>query len=140
MKPTKHTVVEGDSLSSIAAQYHLSVDDVKTWNHLKSDSAFLVSVLRLTEPEDNPVTIKPDQTEKATMVNDSKKTASNKDKNKDKEVMKTSDKPRVHVVKVGDSLSDLAAHYGVSQQAIRDANKFKDDNVLLGQTLKIPTP
>lgn len=140
VKPTKHTVVEGDSLSSIAAQYHLSVDDVKTWNHLKSDSAFLGSVLRLTEPEDNPVTIKPDQTEKATKVNDSKKTASNKDKNKDKEVMKTSDKPRVHVVKVGDSLSDLAAHYGVSQQAIRDANKFKDDNVLLGQTLKIPTP
>ena len=36
VKPTKHTVVEGDSLSSIAAQYHLSVDDVKTWNHLKS--------------------------------------------------------------------------------------------------------
>jgi N-acetylmuramoyl-L-alanine amidase len=54
--------------------------------------------------------------------------------------VKTPEKPRVHVVKVGDNLSDLAVHYGVSKQAIRDANKFKDDNVLLGQTLKIPKP
>lgn len=139
VKPTKHTVVEGDSLSSIAAQYHLSIEDVKTWNHLKSDNAFLGSVLRLTEPEGEktPSTLKSNQTEKTMVVNnDSKKTASNKDK----EVTKMPEKPRVHVVKVGDNLSDLAAHYGVSKQAIRDANKFKDDNVLLGQTLKIPTP
>jgi N-acetylmuramoyl-L-alanine amidase len=45
-----------------------------------------------------------------------------------------------HKVKAGDSLSTIAAQYGVSMQSIRDLNKLKDDNVVLNTTLKIPTP
>ena len=45
-----------------------------------------------------------------------------------------------HKVKSGDSLSAIAVKYGVSMQALRDANHLKDDNVLLDTTLKIPKP
>ncbi len=45
---------------------------------------------------------------------------------------------RKHVVKTGESLSGLAQQYGVSQRAIRDKNKLKSDNLLIGQVIVIP--
>lgn len=46
--------------------------------------------------------------------------------------------PTRHKVVRGDSLTAIAAHYGVSPQAIMQANNMKSSNVMLGQTLKIP--
>ncbi|CCG88638.1 N-acetylmuramoyl-L-alanine amidase AmiB [Erwinia piriflorinigrans] len=43
-----------------------------------------------------------------------------------------------HKVVRGDSLTQIAAHYGVSPQAVQRANKLKSQNVMLGQTLIIP--
>ncbi len=131
-KPNQHLVVQGDSLSSIALKYHLNMDDLKAWNHLQSDNALLGTMLRLTAP----IAKKQGAKETIKQVDESQKSAVIGEDNKTKAPIKT----RSHVIKVGDSLSNLAAQYGVSQQAIRDANKLKDDNVLLGQTLKIPSP
>lgn len=47
-------------------------------------------------------------------------------------------RPARHKVTRGDSLTAIAAHYGVSPQAIMQANNMKSTNVMLGQTLKIP--
>ncbi|MDW9427864.1 LysM peptidoglycan-binding domain-containing protein, partial [Yersinia enterocolitica] len=38
----------------------------------------------------------------------------------------------------GDTLSAIAARYGVSMSEIERANKIKSGNVQLGQTLTIP--
>ncbi|MGB9095900.1 MAG: N-acetylmuramoyl-L-alanine amidase AmiB [Erwinia sp.] len=46
--------------------------------------------------------------------------------------------PVRHKVVRGDSLTAIAAHYGVSSKAIQQANKMKSQNVMLGQTLTIP--
>ncbi|MEB6222948.1 N-acetylmuramoyl-L-alanine amidase AmiB [Pantoea anthophila] len=43
-----------------------------------------------------------------------------------------------HKVVVGDSLTGIAAHYGVSPKAIMQTNNLKSTNVMLGQNLKIP--
>lgn len=43
-----------------------------------------------------------------------------------------------HVISRGDTLSEIAERYNVSMSAIRSANKLKNDNVRIGQTLKIP--
>lgn len=48
-------------------------------------------------------------------------------------------RPARHKVTRGDSLTAIAAHYGVTPQAIMQANNMKSTNVMLGQTLKIPT-
>jgi N-acetylmuramoyl-L-alanine amidase len=48
-------------------------------------------------------------------------------------------KPVRHKVVRGDSLTGIAAHYGVSPKAIMQANNLKSTNVMLGQNLKIPT-
>ncbi|MCU5773618.1 N-acetylmuramoyl-L-alanine amidase AmiB [Erwiniaceae bacterium BAC15a-03b] len=49
-----------------------------------------------------------------------------------------SSKPKKHKVVRGDSLTAIAAHYGVSSKAIMQANNMKSANVMLGQTLTIP--
>lgn len=47
-------------------------------------------------------------------------------------------RPTRHKVVRGDSLTAIAAHYGVSPKAIMQANNMKSSNVMLGQNLKIP--
>lgn len=46
---------------------------------------------------------------------------------------------RRHVVKPGESLRGLAAQYGVSTSDLRNRNKLKSDNLLIGQVIFIPT-
>ena len=36
----KHIIKQGDTLSKIAAKYHVSVADLKKWNNLKNDNIF----------------------------------------------------------------------------------------------------
>lgn len=47
---------------------------------------------------------------------------------------------RRHVIKPGDSLSEVAALYGVSTKALRNANSLANDRIKIGQVLKIPLP
>lgn len=46
---------------------------------------------------------------------------------------------RQHTVAAGDSLSAIAARYGVSMQRLMQYNNLRSTTVKLGQTLKIPT-
>jgi N-acetylmuramoyl-L-alanine amidase len=43
-----------------------------------------------------------------------------------------------HVVKRGETLSGIAAHYGVSMSTLRSLNRLKKDVVWVGQRLKVP--
>ena len=50
----------------------------------------------------------------------------------------SSDTGYEHVVKSGETLSEIAHAYGVSTSAIRQANRMKSDTVRVGQKLFIP--
>lgn len=43
-----------------------------------------------------------------------------------------------HVITRGDTLSEIAERYNVSMSAIRSANKLSNDNIRIGQKLRIP--
>jgi len=45
---------------------------------------------------------------------------------------------KTHKVRAGESLSKLARHYGVSMSQLRQHNKLRDDNIKVGQILRIP--
>lgn len=47
-------------------------------------------------------------------------------------------KPQTHTVKKGDNLGRIASRYGVTIDAIRQANGLKGDNIQIGQKLTIP--
>lgn len=46
--------------------------------------------------------------------------------------------PREHVIRRGDTLSEIASRYNVSLQALRATNGINGDRVYVGQTLRIP--
>ncbi len=48
--------------------------------------------------------------------------------------------PVVYRVKQGDTLGSIAAKYGVTVQAIKNANKLKNSMLHVGQRLEIPRP
>lgn len=45
---------------------------------------------------------------------------------------------KIHRVRSGENLTELAAKYNVSIKELREENKLKNDNVRIGQVLKIP--
>ncbi len=169
-KALKHKVEQGDSLSSIAADNDITLDDLKAWNKLKSDNAVLGTTLRLTapaakvdegqslsKPVDKNAKVDKDSTapEKSTVkVNADKASIDKADKPAKTDVPEktkattelkasvSSDTKisKTHKVKEGDSLSSIASKYDVSEKALRETNHLKSDNVMLGQSLKIPTP
>ncbi|MEJ5066149.1 N-acetylmuramoyl-L-alanine amidase AmiB [Erwinia sp. MYb375] len=106
----RHVVKRGETLSGIAASYGVSMSTLRSMNTLKKDVVWVGQRLKV-----------PAGSKTATVASVAK-----------------SKKPARHKVVRGDSLTAIAAKYGVSPQAIQQANKMKSQNVMLGQTLKIP--
>ncbi|MEH2922545.1 N-acetylmuramoyl-L-alanine amidase AmiB [Samsonia erythrinae] len=109
----RHTVARGETLSSIARQYGVSLAAMRAVNKLNKDIVWVGQ--RLNVPA-NGVTR---QTASAPV---SKKAV-----------------PVKHKVVKGDSLSAIAARYGVSMKEIQQANNMRSGTVQLGQTLIIPS-
>ena len=105
----RHVVKPGETLSGIAAQYGVSMATLRSLNTLKKDGVWVGQ--RLKVPASG-----------ATQIASAAK----------------SRKPQRHKVVRGDTLTEIAAKYGVSAKAIQQANKMKTQNVMLGQTLTIP--
>lgn len=106
---TRHVVKRGETLSGIAAQYGVSTATLRSSNTLKKDVVWVGQRLKVPAVS-RPATASP----------------------------AAAKKPVRHKVVRGDSLTAIAAHYGVSSKAIQQANNMKSQNVMLGQTLVIP--
>jgi len=117
--PNIHKVRRGDTLSGIASRYRVSMADLKRWNRLKNTNVMLGQRLKLG-PSGNtgqPV----------------RKLASNKSA-----IKKTAAKQTLsHRVKRGDTLSGIAAQYGVSIRDLKRWNGIRGNVIQLGQKLRI---
>lgn len=105
----RHTVTRGETLSGIAAKYGVSMSTLREMNKLKRDVVWVGQRLKV------PASAAVSRTTRATT----------------RGVVR-------HKVVRGDSLTGIAAHYGVSPKAIMQTNNLKSTNVMLGQNLKIP--
>ncbi|MCA6954388.1 N-acetylmuramoyl-L-alanine amidase AmiB [Pectobacterium polaris] len=109
---TRHTVARGETLSSIARRYGVSLAAMRDVNKLNKDIVWVGQRLNI------PAT----GTKQTASTPAPKKVA-----------------PVKHKVVKGDSLSAIAARYGVSMKEIQQANNMRSGAVQLGQTLVIPS-
>ncbi|WP_113633171.1 N-acetylmuramoyl-L-alanine amidase AmiB [Pectobacterium peruviense] len=109
---TRHIVARGETLSSIARRYGVSLAAMRDVNKLNKDIVWVGQRLNI------PAT-------------GAKQTASTPAPKKAV--------PVKHKVVKGDSLSAIAARYGVSMKEIQQANNMRSGSVQLGQTLIIPS-
>lgn len=128
-----HTVKHGEQLSSIARKYGVTVADLKSWNYvghrgLKPGKKLIVYVREQTQ-KPKELDIKTDQNLAVNKTPEKVQLAENK----------TSDKTSfiVHKVTKGESLFSISKRYGVSTQQLKEINNISDNNLHIGQAVKI---
>jgi peptidoglycan endopeptidase LytE len=105
-----YTVQSGDSLWKISQTYHVTVDQLKSWNQLTSDTIYV---------NQNLVIVPPVASAPAPAV--------------------TSAPTVSYTVKAGDTLYGIAKSYGTTVTDIKSINGLTTDLIQIGQQLKIPT-
>ncbi len=114
-KPIQHVVRSGESLGKIARRYGVTIDDIKAHNDIESNVVHKGQLLLIPRKSGEVAESKPAETKSA-------------------EVKETV----THKVRKGDTLGKLATQYGVTVDAIREANGISDSDIMVGQDLKIP--
>ena len=113
-----HVVKKGENLGSIAKKYHVSVSNIKKWNNLKRDTIHVGQKLTIYRSG-------------APMAQAGKTTKSNKASTS------SSGSTITHTVKKGETLSSIGRKYGCTANDIKKWNGMKNNNIKVGQKLKI---
>ena len=147
-----YTVKSGDTLYSIANKYGLTVNELKSLNNLTSDLLSIGQVLNVSNSSiptpSNTYTVKSGDSlysiaKQYGVTVDALKSANGKTSNllSIGEVLvipTTNTGTRTYIVKSGDSLWKIATNYGVSVNALKQANGLTSDLLSIGQVLVIP--
>ena len=124
-----HKVKAGETLSSISKTYEVSIDEIKKTNNLRRDAVRVGQQLKITTSA--PQAVMESTVKTVTGKNTAQKAPA-------KQTQASSSNPSSHTVKKGESLSSIAKKYGVTINAIKNANGMKNDNLRAGQKIKIP--
>jgi len=109
--PLYHRVQRGETLSDIADDYSIDVQDLKVWNHLHSNRVAVGKNLRLTEAAAQP---------------------------EEKSSAKHRRNYITYKVKTGDTLRGIAAKFdGASVEQIKSLNGLKKERLQPGMTIRI---
>ncbi len=119
-----YKVKSGDYLGKIASKYGVTINQIKNWNNLRSNSIQIGQTLYIYT-KGGP-----------TISQGSGSSSSSGSSTKT-----TNSKTQIYTVKSGDSLYKIAKLYpGVSAENIKAANGLKSDAIRAGQKLTIPIP
>ncbi len=110
-----HKIRSGETLSTIARKYGISVKTLKQWNGLKNNNIRAGRRLIVGMASDGKAT--------------KKATAS---------TAKAVNKSQYHTVRKGETLWTISQKYDVTTQELKAANNLKSDKLSVGQKLSIP--
>jgi len=123
----QHTIRRGETLDKIARQYGVSVNDIQSWNRLRSSRIKAGETLEIFgQPEEKTRIIgpvRPPQEGGSAPIGPQTSSGTS---------------GTIHTVKKGDTLFDIARRYGVEMASIRSANGLRGSLLSIGQQLRIP--
>jgi len=133
-----HTVRSGESLGLIARKYNVTVNQIKQWNHLRSNTihpgqklVIVPSISSTHVPSSAP----------ATSQTASTNTSNSKSAGVSPETGDTHDpasaEVRYHYVKSGENLAMIAGKYGCSVENLKKWNNLKNNTIYPRQKLKV---
>ncbi len=119
---TTYKVKRGDNLTSIAAKYNVTVDELKEWNNLKRSSIMANQQLAIYQPK---------PAEALAMATETKKPAK-----ANRVTISKKQQEIIHHVQPGDTLWTISQKYdGISVDKIKKLNKLKSNQIKPGQKL-----
>lgn len=132
-----HSVKSGEKLSSIARKYGVTVADIKSWNYigkrgLKPGKKLVIYVAEKVDPQVK-LAVKADNKSTESTVADSISVPT------ERITAQKSNKPEIitHKVKKGESIYSIAKRYDVGISDIKEVNGLTNNNLKMGQVLKI---
>ncbi|MDE7108925.1 MAG: LysM peptidoglycan-binding domain-containing protein [Muribaculaceae bacterium] len=135
-----HKVASGETLSSIADKYGVTIADIKRTNNLRRNAVRVGQQLRIASgsPQavmENTVATVSGRNQPARVP---KETTRSQRQTKTQKAQPAPAAPASHKLKSGETLSSLSKKYGVSIEEIKRANGMKSDNLRAGESIKIP--
>ncbi len=152
-----HKVKPDETLASIAKQYGVTTWQIRSWNNMTRAAVRTGQQLRIEAPTKGVELANSNKKEETKVagaaVADNSKSSSKateeapKWKSKKERQREAREKaaplkaqqPTSHTLKSGDNLSTLARKYGVTIDAIKKANNMKDDDLVAGDKITIPS-
>lgn len=131
-----YTVRKGDNLGKIAAKYHVSVAQLKKWNHLHSSTIRAGQKLKIN----NGKSASPSSTAAAFNKSAPVVKSDTTSKNTTASSVKDSIKKVVYTVRPGDNLQRIATAHAVTVADIKTWNKLTGTTITPGQRLKLYDP
>ena len=136
-KTKYYTVKKGDNLTEIAAQYEVSVEDLKKWNDLKTSTVSRGKSLKIyfedktlaKESNENNASFKMKSVTAQIVSNEVKKSVN-------KDTLATPNQA-LYVVQKGDNLSSIAKKNNLTLQEIKELNDITGSSIQLGMSLKV---
>ncbi len=133
-KTKYHTVKKGESLGLISNKYKVSINQLKKWNNLKTNSIAAGRKLKIQSEEAVPV-VKPKEP-KTNIIPTQENTAvavNNTDNPKDE----NHEKQDYYVVQEGDNLYAIAKRFGLTVDELKELNNMEATTVPMNTKLKI---
>lgn len=161
---SRYKVRRGDTLSTIAERFGITLKELKRLNNIQHDTAMLGVLLKVPAPRREPSSTSSNSNSyfnhkvkngeslskisaryNVTIRSLKRVNNLNRDTLYKGQILKIpglgyspSAKIQIHTVKRGDTLSEIAQSYRSSVSAIKKLNKLRSNTVMLGQKLKVP--
>ncbi|QRR04222.1 LysM peptidoglycan-binding domain-containing protein [Dyadobacter sandarakinus] len=124
-RKSSHTVRRGETLMSISRKYHVTVSELKKWNHLRRSSInrgqrlVLWKEVKVAEPRTRVASAEPEKPKVATISHN------------------RHTKKRYHTVQKGDTLWIISQRYGLEIGQLKKKNRIRGNSIKPGQRLII---
>lgn len=142
-----HTVVRGENLTVIAKRYGVSVNDLQVWNELRGDRIVVGQNLRIPEQDREWYVVSRGDSLSAIAGKFDTTVALLRQLNRISgsriypgqrlRIVPAPVDEVVHIVKWGDTLSDIAKRFDTSIARLKKINGLENDRIIVGQQLRL---